>query len=140
MYSPSNIPEEDLLFQHQSMDSQCINMVGRPSYLSENVKEIFGRSDLWVNIVVLGLAMMASIFSFLFVEFFMNLTNQPILVVSDVIACFLFMALTSLLSNRQILISTFLMLTMIALSFYVALQVSNDDIKFIKPKEVTQTK
>ena len=115
-------------------------MVGRPSYLSENVKEIFGRSDLWVNIVVLGLAMMASIFSFLFVEFFMNLTNQPILVVSDVIACFLFMALTSLLSNRQILISTFLMLTMIALSFYVALQVSNDDIKFIKPKEVTQTK
>jgi len=103
------------------MDSQCLQVMGRRSYLSENVKEILGRKDLLINTIVLGVAMLASLFSFLFVEFFMILSDQAILLVIDIAACLLFVALTALLSNRQILINTFLMLTMIALSFYVAL-------------------
>ena len=114
-------------------------MVGRPSYLSENVKEILGRSDLLINTIVLGIAMLASLFAFLYVEFFLQLSEQPILLVIDIIACMLFIALTALLSNRQILISTFLMLTMLALSFYVALQVSND-VKYIIPDDKTNAR
>ena len=114
-------------------------MVGRPSFLSENVKEILGRSDLLINTIVLGVAMLASLFAFLYVEFFLQLSEQPVLLVIDIIACMLFIALTALLSNRQILISTFLMLTMLALSFYVALQVSND-VKYIIPDDKTNSR
>merc|ERR1712110_739388 len=57
------------------MDSQCLQIVGRRSYLSENVKEILVRKDILVNTIVLAIAMSASLFSFLFVEFFMMLQD-----------------------------------------------------------------
>ena len=99
-FSPSNVPEIDLLFSPQSMDSQCLHLVGRKSYLSANVKEMLGSQDLMVNTVVLGIVMQASLFTFLFLEFYMKLTDQVVLLGADLVACFIFIALSALLSSR----------------------------------------
>ena len=87
---------------------------------------MLGSKDLLVNTIVLALALSASLFAFYFVEFFVEVESQGVLLVADLVACVLFIALTALLTNRQILVSTFLMLTMIALTFHVALLVNNE--------------
>jgi len=62
-----------ILFCPPSMES--MHIIGRKSYLNENLMEILGSHDLVINIVVLALTMSASLFTFLFVEFLVDLKD-----------------------------------------------------------------